>query len=113
MADDSQMLGQAKGLNANLGAMIGLLRNLFPLSAFSGSFTMAAAASTVVTDANVKANSIILLVDWNAAAATLQGSAKRLYPSAIAAGTGFTVSTASAASAAGTENFFYLLVNVG
>lgn len=117
MADNSgsssQMLSQAIGLNKNMSALIATLRSLFPLSAFSGSFTMAAAATKTVTDANVKASSTILLIDTNAAAATLQGSAKRIYPSAISAGTSFTVSTASGGNAAGAEAFLYLLINVG
>jgi hypothetical protein len=39
----------------------------------------------------------------------LQGSAKALYISAIVAGTSFTVATASAANAAGTETFNYTI----
>ena len=117
MADNngssSQMLAQALGVNKNLAALIATLRGLFPLNAFSGSFTMSAAATKTVADANVKANSLIVLIDSNAAAATLQGSAKRLYPSALAAGVSFTVATASGANAAGTETFSYLIVNVG
>ena len=117
MADNggssSQMLAQAVGFNKNLGALIATLRGLFPLNAFSGSFTMAAAATKTVADTNVKANSLIVLIDGNAAAATLQGSAKRLYASAKVAGASFTVSTASGGNAAGTETFSYLIVNVG
>ena len=112
-ANSTQMLGQAKGVNQNLAALTEMMRNRFPLGAFSGTFTAAAAASTVVTDANIKAGSTVVLVDANAEAATLQGSAKRLYTSARAPGTSFTVSTASGASAAGGEQFSYLIVNVG
>lgn len=115
MADQSNsaMLGQASGINANLGAINKTLKSLFPLSAFSGTFVFGAVASRVVTDTNVKANSVIILQDTNAAAATLQQGANRIYPSAISSGVSFTVATASGSSAAGSENFSYLIVNVG
>jgi hypothetical protein len=67
----------------------------------SGTFTMAGAASKTVTDANVTASSIIVLQATNAAAGTLQGSAKALYISAKTAGTSFAVTTASGVAAAG------------
>lgn len=72
-----------------------------------GSFTLAAAATTVVNNANVTALCKIILVPTNAAAATLMGSNKALYISTRTAGTSFTVATASAAAAAGTETFDY------
>ena len=72
-----------------------------------GSFTLSAAATTVVTNANVTSTSKIILVPTNAAAATLMGSAKALYISARTAGTSFTVATANAVAAAGTETFDY------
>jgi len=74
-----------------------------------GSFTLAAAATTVVNNSNVIALCKIILVPTNAAAATLMGSAKALYISARTAGTSFTVATANAAAAAGTETFDYLI----
>lgn len=94
-----------------LGKLLSTLVSIFPFSGTVGTFTLAAAASTTVTEANVKTNSVIIPFPTNAAAGTLQGSAKSLYVSARTAGTSFAVSTASAASAAGTETFFYLLVN--
>ena len=107
---DSAMLGQAQALNGNMGLLIATLKSLFPLSAFAGTFTMAAAATKVVTDTHVKATSTIVLVPTNAAAATLQGAATQLYTSVKVAGTSFTVATASGGSAAGTEQFAYLIV---
>jgi len=74
----------------------------------SGSFTMPAAASLTIAQPGIKANSVITLTPTNAAAATLMGSAKALYYTIIA-GTSFTVLTASAANAAGTETFNYLI----
>lgn len=75
--------------------------------ALTGSFTLAAAVTTTVNNANILATSRILLVPTNAAAATLMGSAKALYVSARTAATSFAVSTASAVAAAGTETFDY------
>ena len=76
-----------------------------------GSFTMAAAATKTVTDANVTSTSVILLVPTNAAAGTLQGSAKSLYVSTKTAGASFAVATASGVAAAGTETFDYVIIN--
>lgn len=75
-----------------------------------GSFTLAAAATKVVSDVRVTATSKINLTAINAAAGTLMGSVKSLYVSALSAGVSFTVATANAASAAGTETFDYNIV---
>lgn len=66
-----------------------------------------AAASTVVSDTEVHANSHIDFTPTNAAAATLMAGAKSIYVSARNAGTSFTVTTADGTNAAGTENFTY------
>jgi hypothetical protein len=110
---NSQMIGQAQGINKNLSELISVMRNAFPLSAFTGTFTCGAAASTVVNNANIKANSKVILTPTNAAAGTLQGSAKCLFRSTIVAGVSFTVTTASGGAAAGTETFDYIIVNSG
>lgn len=89
-----------------LGKIVQTLTNLFPR--VSGTFTLAAAATTTVANTDIVGGSIILLTPTNAAAATLQGSVKALYISAINAGTGFTVTTASGGNAAGTETFSYV-----
>ena len=109
---DLQLLGQLQGANANLAAIVRALQNAFVGNAVTVPFTMAAAATKTVSSTAVLAGSAIILIDTNSSAATLQGSAKRLYPSAISAGVSFTVSTASGASAAGTETFTALIVNV-
>ena len=44
-----------------------------------GTFTLAAAATTVITQPAVQSNSVISFFPTNAAAGTLQGSAKALY----------------------------------
>lgn len=96
-----QMIAQS------LGQLVQLVTSVFPRS--MGSFTMAAAASKTVTDTKCTSASYVVLIPTNAAAGTLLGSAKCLYVT-YASGS-FTVSTASAASAAGTETFQYLLFN--
>lgn len=84
-------------------AINGIFRNV-------GTFTCAASASTTVTNVGVQANSYPILICLNAAAGTLQGSAKNLYISARVVGTSFTLTTASGGAAAGTEQFAYVLV---
>lgn len=97
--------GQA---NVLMGKLITIIAALFPRSI--GTFTMAAAATKSVTDANSKSTSFIVLMPTNAAAGTLMGSTKSLY---VTPATGsFTVSTASAVAAAGTETFSYVIMNV-
>lgn len=93
--------------NQILAQMLDLFTNLFPRS--FGSFTLAAAASTVVADASVTTGSIIGLMPTNAAAGTLQGSNKHLYITPAAGS--FTVSTAAGTAAAGTETFRYSVEN--
>lgn len=105
------MLGQAQGLNSNMGALIAVLRNAFPLSAYTGTFTCTNAVTTTVTDAHVKTSSFIFLQATNAAAGTLQGSAKNLFITPAVGS--FAAATASGVAAAGTEKFNYIVVNVG
>jgi hypothetical protein len=76
-----------------------------------GTFTLAAAASTVVAQPQAQANSSIRLTPTDASAATLMGSAKSLYLASISPGVSFTVSTANGTNAAGTETFQYALYN--
>jgi len=97
--------------NQKLGSLIQAITSIFPFSSTVGTFTLAAAATTVVPNTFVKANSVIIPFPTNAAAGTLQGSAKSLYISATTAGVSFTVATASAANAAGTETFAFLILN--
>ena len=90
-----------------LGQLLQVVTSQFPRSL--GNFTMAAAASKTITDTKCTSASYVWLIPTNAAAGTLQGSAKCLYVT-YASGS-FTVSTASAASAVGTETFQYVLFN--
>lgn len=96
-----------KNANQNFSQLLQLLGALFPRT--TGTFTLAAAATTTVTQPDVQSNSIIVPLPTNAAAATLMGSNKSLYVSAKVAGTSFTVATASGVAAAGTEQFVYLI----
>ena len=109
---DQALLGQFQGANSNLSAIAKALTNAFVGNASHGTFSMPAAATTTVTDGAVKATSIILPIAVNAAAATLMGSAKALYATAAAAGGSFTAATASGTSAAGTEKFAYVVLNL-
>lgn len=93
--------------NQIMGQLVQVVAALFPRSI--GTFTMAAGASKTITDANVTTGSYISLSPTNAAAGTLQGSAKCLY--VTAANGSFTVTTASGVAAAGTEALSYAVFN--
>lgn len=102
----SDLVTQAKLANQNMSQLIQTISNLFPRS--FGTFTLDAAASTTVPNTTVASNSIVVWVPTNAAAATLEGSAKKLYYS-VTSGASFTVTTGSGAAAAGTETFSYFI----
>ena len=74
------------------------------------SFTMAAAATTTILNSSASSPTRIIIWPINAAGATLMGSNKSLYVSAVVSGTSFTVSTASGVAATGSELFGYQLV---
>jgi hypothetical protein len=112
---DQQGTASSGDIVTALQGMTRLLSSLvkvFQGSYVTGTFTLAAAASTTVAQPGVKSSASISLTPTNASAATLEGSAKALYVSAVTSGANFTVSTANAASAAGTETFSYLIKNV-
>lgn len=73
----------------------------------SGSFTMAAGISKVVTSAYINNNCKVILTPTNSAAAALMSGSKSLYISAKTAGQSFTVGTSDGTAAAGTETFDY------
>lgn len=102
------VVSQLSTSNANMLALIAVLRAIFPQ--VFGTFTLAASASTVVTQPVIKANSLPIPIATNAAAAQLMGSAKALYLSALTPGSGFTVSTGNGVAAAGTETFSYVVL---
>ena len=105
---------QSAGATDIVTQLQGIVRQLTQLNksfsgrVTSGTFTLTAAATTTITQPAVQALSTIALNPTNASAATLQGSAKALYYT-IVAGTSFTVHTANAVAAAGTETFSYTI----
>lgn len=113
-SNSSSMLGQAQGVTKNLAELVNVMRSAFsPMNVHQGQFTCAAAATTTVSDANVKAGSFIALMPTNAAAATLMAGSHSLYISVRNEGASFVVSTADAGSAAGSEIISYIVVNAG
>jgi parallel beta-helix repeat protein len=83
----------------------------FQTPIFAGTFTLGAAVTTAVSENRIAtASAKIILTPTNAAAATLMGSAKCLYISAVTWDVGFTVATANAVAAAGTETFSYEVI---
>jgi|WetSurMetagenome_2_1015567.scaffolds.fasta_scaffold103402_2 hypothetical protein len=113
LMSDLSMSGHAQGINNNLSRLITVMENRFPLAAFSGTMTWTAAVTATVTDANVKANSIIILMATDASAGTLEAGAKKPYVSARNVGVSFVLTTADGNAAAGTETFSYFILNVG
>lgn len=103
-----------QNLSALFAALIAALGTTFPrvTTLTVGTFTCAAATSTTVTQTLTAANSVILLMPTNAAAGTLMAGANSLYVSARTANTSFAVSTAGGGSAAGSEQFSYLLITI-
>lgn len=85
--------------NRLLGQLIKALQDLSPTA--TGSFTMSAAASKVVSNAAVATSSFVMLWPMNAAAGTLVGAG--VYWTAATGN--FTVATSSGSAAAGTEVF--------
>jgi hypothetical protein len=96
-------------LNQSVGRLIKAIEAIFPR--INGSFTLAAAATTTVTQPAVTATSKIFLVPTNASAGTLQAGLTHLYVSARTTGASFAVTTANAGAAAGTETFDYFIIN--
>lgn len=103
------------GVTDVVTALQGIIRQLsawvmaFNGRASMGSVTLAAAATTVVLQPAVAANSNINLTATNASAGALIGSAKSPYISAISPGISFTIATANGVAAAGTETFNYII----
>lgn len=100
-----------QAINFGIGQLVKSFSTAFPTKWSIGTFICANAASTTVPDANVTATSFISLQASNAAAGTLQAGATHLYISARSSGVSFTVTTANAGSAAGTETFLYHIVS--
>ena len=112
MAENDASVTVDKNRNQILSQLVLTMQNFLGVQGTCGSFTMGAAASTTVAQALVTANSFIFLMPTNAAAATLVAGSSSPYISSKSAGVSFTVATADAGSAAGTETYNYLLVNL-
>jgi hypothetical protein len=91
----------------NLVAAVNSLSSSLAKKPVTGTFTLTAAATITVPNASVLSGSVIALTATNAAAATLMGSVKSLYISAISPGVSFTVATANGVAAGGSEAFSY------
>lgn len=112
MATNDDLVVVGKGIQANIGALVSAFTTFFGVSGTAGSLTLSAAASTVVANATVTASSFIFLFPTNASAASLVAGTSSPYISAKSASVSFTVATADGGSAAGTETFNYLIVNL-
>lgn len=110
MAGIGDLVNSGKQILLALSAIEQALRAVFPR--VSGTFTLGAANSTTVTQANIQANSMVFFTPTNAAAATLMSGAKSLYHDVASnvAGTSFKVKTADGNNAAGTETFEYFVL---
>lgn len=81
------------------------------LGASVGAVNLAAANATVVACTFVKFNSLIFLSPTNAQATTLMRGASAPYVLTRTAGVGFTIQTADGGAAAGTETFYWVVIN--
>lgn len=102
-AGATDVVTQLQNIVAKLGQLVAAISGRITL----GSFTMVAAATTVVPQPAVKANSIITLTPTNADAATVVGSAKSPYISAISPGVSFTIATGNGSAGVATATFNY------
>lgn len=105
MSAIDDLVSTGKGVVTNLSQLISVLQNVFPRS--SGTITLAAGTTNIVSNAAVTSSTIPFFVPTNSAAALLQANAG-LYISAATAGVGFSISTQSG-TAAGGETFSYVL----
>ena len=107
MASLDEINSNLKNGVTNLSQMVLAFQAAFPR--ITGSFTLAAATTTVVTQPATASNSIVTLTPTNTTAALTQRTLG-IFHSANAPGASFSVSTQGGA-AAGTETFNYTMVN--
>jgi hypothetical protein len=107
MAGIQDLVNQAQGAVTNLANMVTAFQNAFPR--ITGSFTLAAATTTVVAQPAITAGSIVIPFATNGTAA-LTVSNNGLYHSANTPGVSFAMATYSGA-AIGSETFAYIIVN--
>lgn len=98
-----------QGSVQNLGKLIQVIQQVFPRAI--GTFTLTAnSATTIVSQPAMVTNGFAGWWPTNAAAGTLEGSAKKLYLASVTAASGFTLVTANGGTAAGTETFVYVAI---
>lgn len=107
MASLDDLVSTLQGGVENIGKLIEAVEGAFPR--INGTFTLSAGTTTVVTQAQIAANGIVIPFAKNAAAALVVRTAG-LYQSAVTSGAGFSMSTQSG-TAAGTETFSYIVIN--
>jgi hypothetical protein len=105
MATPDDINSTLQGIARQMGAWVAAFNGRI----VSGSFTLAGGTTTVVSQASVTANSIIVFSPTNATAALTQRSGG-LYLSARTAASTFSISTQSGTTI-GSETFNYLLFN--
>lgn len=107
MASLDQAVAFLQNAVQQLGAINSTLMSVFPR--ITGSFTLVNATTTIVAQPAVLANSIVIPVATNSAAALTARSAG-IYLSALNPGVSFSISTQNG-SATGTETFSYIVVS--
>jgi hypothetical protein len=107
MASLDDINSNLKNAVTNIGALTNAINAAFPR--ITGSFTLAAATTTVVVQPATAANSIVILTPTNGTAALTERTSG-LFQSANTPGASFSISTQNGA-AAGTETFSYIMVN--
>lgn len=102
---------EGKLRNQVLSLLVKTLQSLLPR--ITGTFTLAAAATTTVPQPAILASSVVSIAPTNAAAAALMAGAKSAYwdPASNIAGASFAVKTADGSAPAGTETFSYFVIN--
>ena len=102
-----QIVSQAQNVNSNFSQLVQAFKNAFPT--ITGTFTLANATNTVVSNVLVSANSKVFLTPTNTSAA-ITVRTLGIFHSATNPGTSFTVSTQNG-SASGLETFEFFCTN--
>lgn len=103
----SDLVSTLKGVVENLGQIDQTLGQVFPR--VNGTFTLSAATATVVTNASIASNSIVIPFATNATAALVVRT-NGLFVSALTSGVSFSMST-QAGSATSGGTFSYIVLN--
>lgn len=106
-AGTPDVVNKLQAIATNLSSLNSSVQAAFPR--ITGSFTLSAATTTLVTQPAIGAQSIIVLTPTNATAALIQRT-NGVYHSANAPGASFSVSTQAGSAVAG-GTFEYIVVN--